>query len=401
MMRQPKPWHFFFLILPWGASSGCITVALGYLLKEHGVSVEAVGGVIAASLVPHVWKITWAPVVDAVLPRKLWYVVSLALVSSLTFVAMTMPLGPATLSALTTVLVASQVALTLMGMACEALIGHGIAPDRKGVTSSYYQAGNIFGAGVGGGAALWLVEHLGQRQGAAIISLVMAACAIPLLAFDEPVTERPALRDAPRRLVTDAASLVRSRAGLAAIAICLSPLGAGAASGLFPAIADEWHATAGVVELATGTLAGVVGAVGAAAGAWIIARTGGLRGYAIGGGLTAAAAVAMAIGPRTPWAYVTFSLAYQAVNGLSFAAFSALVFETIGLGAVVTKYNMLAVLANEAIWYMTKIDSGAHARGQGAGVLLADAAVSAAALVMLGVAALWMKKTGRKGGEQI
>src|SRR5579884_3137501 len=103
MTRAPRAWHFFFLVLPYGASFGCVSVALPYVAQQRGVSVEAIGAVLAAAFVPHAWKFLWAPVVDATLTRKTWYLVAIALVSAGTFASMAMPVGPTSMGRLTAV----------------------------------------------------------------------------------------------------------------------------------------------------------------------------------------------------------------------------------------------------------------------------------------------------------
>jgi PAT family beta-lactamase induction signal transducer AmpG len=384
LSRAPQPWHFFFLILPYGASFGFVSVALPYVAKERGISVGAIGAVVAAAYMPHAYKFLWAPVVDTTLTRKVWYLVALALVSIGTFVSMATPIAMPSLAALTTVVVATQSGLTLLGMACEAMIGHGVPAHRKPAAAGWLQAGMFLGGGVGGGAAIELMARLGGATGGAILGALLAVCGLPLFLFDEHrEPDRSRLGNALRSLGRDLWGLARSRAGAIALVLCLSPIGSGAAGNLFGALADEWHASRAVVELTTGGLAGVVSAAGAAGRTWLPDRMSRRVAYALAGGLTALSGVGMAIAPRAAWAYVVFTLVYLALNGLAFAAFSAFAFETIGLGAVATKYNVLASLVSVSIMYTTRVDSLAHARWGGTGVLLTDAAMTGAGIVLL------------------
>jgi len=61
------------LIVPFGAMSGYITVAVAYLLTRAGVSVGETAALVALSYVPHTWKFLWAPIADTTLSRKGWY----------------------------------------------------------------------------------------------------------------------------------------------------------------------------------------------------------------------------------------------------------------------------------------------------------------------------------------
>jgi MFS family permease len=384
MIRPPRPWHFFFLVLPYGASFGFVSVALPYIARQRGITVEAIGAVVATAFLPHAPKFLWAPVVDVTWSRKGWYLLALALVSAGTFASMAMPITASTLGALTVVVVVSQIGLTLMGMACEGMLGRGIPTDRKGAASGWFQAGTFLGLGAGGGAAIILVARFGGQVAGAVIAIALGTCAAPLLWFDEPREEdRRRLGEALRALRRDLWGLARSRGGMAALLICLSPIGSGAASNLFSALADEWHASLALVALTLGPLGGIVSAAGALAGGWLAARMARRSAYALAGALTATTGVVMAFARHDARAYAVLTLAYQAFNGVAFAAFSALAFEIAGYGAVATKYNVLASLLNTSIAYMTRVDAAAHARWGGSGVLLADAAMTGAGIVVL------------------
>ncbi len=56
-----NPFLFTILILPMGVSVGYVSVTLGYLLSEAGVSVEKIAALVGATMLPHVFKFIWAP----------------------------------------------------------------------------------------------------------------------------------------------------------------------------------------------------------------------------------------------------------------------------------------------------------------------------------------------------
>ena len=71
--RATHPVVFLLLNVPFGALGGYITVTLGYLLGQSGVSAADIAALVAASLLPNTWKFAWAPLVDTTLTRKTWY----------------------------------------------------------------------------------------------------------------------------------------------------------------------------------------------------------------------------------------------------------------------------------------------------------------------------------------
>jgi len=378
MDRPPHPAVFFALILPYGASFGYVSVAFPYIATHTGgLTAEQAGTLVAAAFGPHAIKFLWAPVVDATLTKKAWYLIALGLVIAGTIASASVPIDVPRLPLLTSVIVASQVGLTLLNMACESFLAHNVPLAEKGRASGWYQAGLAVGVGCGGGAALWLSQHVpsGWMVGA-IVGACMLACGLPLLRLREPPRMGHSLGESMRALGKDLKTIALSRAGILGVIICLSPIGAGAAANYFGPNADAWGASANVVALVTGVLGGLVMAGGAVAGGRLSDRIGRLYGYAVGGALTALTGVTMALGPHTPWAYVLFTLTYSFFNGVAAAGFTGLVLETIGGGAVATKYNIFASIANLAISYTTRMDGKAQTRWGSGGMLYTDAALT-------------------------
>ncbi len=387
MTRLPRASYFFVLVLPYGASFGFVSVAFPFIAHQRGVPVDAISAVVSAAFLPHAPKFLWAPAVDATWSRKTWYLVALALVAAGTFASMAMPISRASLGPLTAVIVASQFGLTLMGMSIEGLLGTTMPSEKRGAAAGWFQAGSFLGAGVGGGAAIELVERFGGPAAGMTIGALLGACALPLLFFDE-IPREPSqigVRRVLRGVGRDLLEIGRSPGGIVALFICVSPIGSGAAGNLFGAIADEWHASLDLVASTTGTIGSLVAAAGAAAGGVLAAKLGRRWVYAGAGALTATAGIAMALAPHTPWTYGLFTLAYQGFNGAAFAAFSALAFDIAGHGAVATKYNVLASLANISIAYTTRVDGAAHAKWGGRGVLVADALMTLAGVALLAI----------------
>jgi MFS family permease len=140
------------------------------------------------------------------------------------------------------------------------------------------------------------------------------------------------------------------------------------------------------VALVTGAISGVVSGFGAMGGGWLADRMNRKLTYCLLGALTTVTGVAMATAPHTQTAFVIFTLVYQAFLGGAFAAFTAFVLETIGQGAVATKYNIFASLANLAIKYMIQLDGRFHTLYGSNGMLYGDAVATFASIVFLLIA---------------
>ena len=373
-----------FMIVPFGAMGGYLSVAIGYQLTQAGVGVEEVAALVAASYLPQTWKFLWAPLADTTLSRKTWYLLA-GLISALgIFVTGAVPANTASLPLLYAAVLISNVASTFLAMATESLMAYNTPPELQGRAGGWFQAGNLGGNGLGGGAGLWLAQTLPDPwMAAAAIAVACALCCAALWFVPEP-PPIPRTGKYGRQLIAvlkDLWQVARSRAGILALLICFLPIGSGAASNLWSAVADDWQASANTVALATGVFSGIISALGCLAGGYGADRMERKTAYAVYGLLMAMSTVAMAVAPRTETMYVVFTLIYAFIQGLTYAGFTAVVLETIGLGAAATKYNLYASLSNMPIAYMTVVDGWAHTRWGAAGLLDIEAAFGVVGIV--------------------
>jgi MFS family permease len=201
-------------------------------------------------------------------------------------------------------------------------------------------------------------------------------------------------------LVRDLARTLRAREGWTGLLICLSPVGAGALTNLFGALARDYAPDdAGaerLVLIVTGLFGGIVNALGAVLGGYVTDRMDRRMAYLLFGGLTALCAIGTAAGPASTATYSVGCLAYQLANGMAYAAFYAFVLELIGRRkAITTQLALYAGASNLSSSYVTWLDGWAYDRARehlparasaGAiGMLTMDALATA-----VGIAALWL-----------
>ena len=389
--RRVHPAVFMFLILPFGVMGGYVTVALAYLYSQAGIPVAQVAALVAVSLLPHTWKFFWAPLVDATLSRKTWYW-SASVFSAAGILAMgIVPVQANQLRLLTAVILVANFAVTFLGMATESLMAYGTPAEMKGRAGGWFQAGNLGGAGIGGGVGLWLAQRLpAQWMAGAILAAACLLCCVALGFISEPAStiRETKLKGTLISLCRDVWSVAKSRVGFLALFLCVLPIGSGAAANLWSAVAGDWHASANTVALVTGILGGILSAVGGLLGGWISDHMDRKGSYVLYGGLQAACAVGMAVTPRTQAMYVFWTCLYAVITGLTYAGFSAFTLEAMGTGAAATKYNLFASLSNAPIYYMTLIEGWTYGRRSASGMLNTEATICIAGAVLFAVVAM-------------
>jgi MFS family permease len=383
--RHIHPSVFLFLILPFGAMGGYVGVALAYLYSHAGISVAGVAALVAVGIIPHTWKFAWAPLVDTTLTRKSWYLIASVVSAAGILATALFPIKASSLPILTIVILVSNFAVTFLGMATESLMAYDTPEDLKGRAGGWLQAGNLGGAGIGGGVGLWLAQRLpAQWMAGAILAGACLLCASALIFLPEPVStvKEATVAKSLLNVFKDLWSLAKTRLGLLALFLCFLPVGSGAASNLWSAVASDWRASANTVAIVTGVLGGILSAVGCLIGGWICDRMDRKLAYVLYGVLQAASAIGMALAPRTEPMFIFWTCLYAVITGLTYAGFTAFVLEAIGAGAAATKYNVFASLSNAPIYYMTVLDGWAYTRWGAHGMLNAEAALGLLGMVL-------------------
>jgi len=384
--RFSSPLAYFFLMLPFGISSGFLGVTLPFIFTRAGVPVATTAAVIAIGGSAIVWRFLWAPPVDLSLSTHFWYVIGLVGSAATLLVVVLVPPVPGLL--LTSVVFLSQVSAGVLTLPVAGMIAHTVAEHKKGMASGWYQAGSLCGTGVAGGAGVWLVTHSGAVTAGAVLVVSMLICAVALFYIPNvrPMS-RSRIIERWRFFWSEFLEMVKSPMALLVMALTSSPIGAGGAAALWSAVAPDWGAGANTVALVTGVLSGVLSAGGCVVGGWSCDRLGRFCGFFGGGALLGVVAILLAALPRTPQVYSAGVLIYAVVMGFVYSAFTALILSAIGKGAATAKYAIVNSLGNVLVLYMTASDGWAHDRW-GAGGMLYWEGVLGLAAVAVGLVAL-------------
>lgn len=190
-----KWWVLLTLYLTQGLPHGFFGQALPTLLRQQGMSLEAIGLMSLVSL-PWVLKFLWAPLLDHYQPlkritggridghiRKTWIISANAIAALVLIVVAATPLevwinqtavGFAALLLLLTAFVVTQ------DIATDALAVENISAQQRGLGNSLQVAGYRIGMVIGGGALLALFAHLGWQGTLWTLAAMMLLGLIPL-----------------------------------------------------------------------------------------------------------------------------------------------------------------------------------------------------------------------------
>jgi MFS family permease len=353
-----------------------VAVALPYLLRRHGITVERIASISALVQAPTIWYFLWAPVVDVRFRRRTW-LMALA-VASAACSALAIWHDAGAIRALTVLLVAASVFNQPISSALGGLVAHVVPNTLRGRTAGWSQAG-ILGAGVAaGGLVVWLAARAPAPVIALTIGLFIAAPAFAVLAIDEPPPSNIGLRPHLSRMLRDVLTMLKRREVWLGLVFFLSPIGAGALMNLFSAVASEFHASSNMIILVV-ALAGVFMPLGALVGGSLCDRYDRWRVYPITGLVAATCVGAMFLAPLTAVTYVAGAAAYAFATGLAYAAFMSLAFEMVGSASAAsgTRFTVFMAAVSVPVVYMLRLDGLGHARWGVRGLLAVDATANA------------------------
>jgi|SRR5579859_293438 len=385
------PAVYLVLYLPYGIGSGFVTVSLAWLLSHAGASVEAIAVLASMFLLPNTWKVAWSPLVDTTLSSKTWFMIGLVATAASLVGMSLLPMDVNLLGVFGWLALASSVAGTLTSISVDRLMAFDVPDSLKGQAGGWSQAGSLGGSGLGGGAGLWLAQHLGHPWiSGGVLALVCLVCALPLLWVVEPgrigggKTYFTTLAETGRDVLT----LAKTRIGLLACFLMLLPIGSGGLQSLWAAIAKDWGAGADEVALVGGILSGLVSIPGCIIGGHIADRIDRKRAYGLFGIALSAVAIGMALAPRTPIAFLICACIYNGAVGFCYGAYSAVTLEAIGKGAAGTKFNLISSLSNIPILLVTLVDGWAETRFGASGMLYAEASMGLAGVTVYALVAV-------------
>ena len=395
-----KPFTLFFLLLPYGISTGFASITLPFFLTRAGFSVASAAAIVALGVSANVWLFCWGPIVDLTLTPRRWYLLAVVVAAATLFLLGIIPFQQNAIAFLSAMVLISQIAVAFVVLPMGALMAYTVADDAKGRAAGWYQAGNLGGNGIGGGLGVWLGVHFSKEIAGATLALAMIAAAAAIyFAADFRITAGFGFRERIRLTGRDVLAMVRSAIPLLTLVLITSPIGAGAMNNLWSAVASDWHAGANMVALVTGVLNGIVCAFGCLLGGWVADRFGRWWSYFVFGCALAATAIIMSFVPWTPNSFALGVLVYAFFVGTGYAAYSALVVHAIGRGVASTKYALCQSLGNIPVAYMTAFNGWVHDRFGGVWMLNGEALL-ALVFVAAGLIALQRIRTAEKSSAK-
>jgi MFS transporter, PAT family, beta-lactamase induction signal transducer AmpG len=376
---KERPWLFGLLVAPSAVvANGIVQGALSYLFRQQGISIDRSSEIISLLILPTTIYFLWSPITDFWITRRAWLItgaVAAGLIMAAAFHSPRLDTRTAV-----TLMFLSACFCQLVVASCGGMMGtlHSEAARRK--ASSFYQAGSLaFGA-----VAIFVMASLAQRISMGSLGWVAAALiALPAFgALATPKQTRQSGQEIKSTLSTIwhevKATFFRWRA-LPYTLLLLFPMGSGAAIGLLPGIAQDYHVSGQNMAWMNGLAGAFLTAAGALAATFIPTRISASVAYLCVCLINEATLLVLWLCPASPTTYVIGSTLYLFTIGTCYAMFTAVVLEFLGHSGKSGsgRYSIINSIGNVPVVYMTTVD-GHGAKLWGArGLAGTDAVVGA------------------------
>lgn len=389
--RTPPPYLFAVLALPYGVLvNGLVGTVLSFLLRREGVPVDRIANEIALLSLPTMLYFLWSPLTDFWMQRRNWLLLSAAGSAAALFAAFRIK---SFADPLAVGLLLLAVSLSMLTSSCSGGLMASVVPEEQKMrASSFYQGGSLSGGALGGGGLLILAQYWSKPAVGAVAAALIVIPALAARAVAEPPVAKdtggPSMR--LREMVREFKATFLQWKSLPALLLLLAPMGSGAAIGLLPGLAADYHVSAGQVAWINGVAGGLLTALGAMLMTLLPKRIDARIGYPLAGLANALCLLVLCLGKPGPAAYMVGAALYLFTIGAAYALFTALVLQVMGDAGRSggSRYSMLVSLGNAPVTYMAWVDGRGYKWFGPKGLPAMDMVVSATAAILF---LLWFR----------
>jgi MFS transporter, PAT family, beta-lactamase induction signal transducer AmpG len=392
--RSHPPLWLFSLVLLAGSVGPFVLVAMPFLLRREGISVEVISRISAVAMSPFIFMFLWSPVVDVILSRRNWVILGNFLAAIFLYVGILLP-RPQYLGLFTAALFMGNMSITIYAIALNGLMAVLVPAEVQGKGAAWFQIGNYGTIPFLAGAEFWFIANLPLRSAAAAIAATSFLPSLLILFMHEPARPLAVNRSHMRDMFLETVAVLRRRQTWLGFPFLLSPIAYCAAYDLFSGIGVDFHSSARVVQWVTGIPGGVASVM---LGAWV----GGLMcdrwtkrvAFISTGVFAGLVGLAMASAPLIQATYIAGVLLYELAFGASLSSGYALCLDLTGFNPKIagTCMALFQSAASAPVSYMTFIDGRGYGRWGVRGLLAVDACCLFVAAVILTAVYLVQKR---------
>jgi PAT family beta-lactamase induction signal transducer AmpG len=361
---KERPWVFAFLIIPMAVlSNGVIGGGLSYLFTRHGVDMARGASIISLLNLPQTIYFLWSPITDFWIRRRTWLM--LAATTGAIGVAIFFQIPNLASPGAVALLFLSACFAQLVVASCGGIMGSLQSEAVRRRASSFYQAGSLAFGAVGIFVVASLAERMNQGHlGWIIAAMIALPSLVALAAPKQDVITAESASEISKRIGREFKTTFFRWKAVPYIAVVMFPMGSGAAIGLLPGLAADYHVSGQQVAWMNGLAGTALTALGALAATLIPIRIRASVGYILVCLVNEVTLAVLWLAPLRPSTYFIGATLYLFTIGTCYAMFTAVVLEFLGHSGKSgsARYSIINSMGNVPVAYMTAVDGLGYGR---------------------------------------
>jgi PAT family beta-lactamase induction signal transducer AmpG len=355
---KERPWLFGLFIAPMAVlSNGIISGVLSYLLRQQRVGIGRSSEIISLLVLPQTIYFLWSPITDFWVRRRTWLILG-AVAAALTMAAAFHGRRLDTPSAVALMFLSACFGQLIVA-SCGGMMGTLRSEAARRKASSAYQGGSLAFGALGVFVLAILAERMGMGPLGWIAAALIALPAFAALAAPEQTREQgKGIRQTFARIWQEFKTTFLRWRAIPYTLLIVFPMGSGAAIGLFPGIAQDYHVNGQQMAWMNGMAGALLMAAGSFATTLIPARIRASVAYLAVCSVNAATLVILWLGPLNQTTYFAGATLYLFTIGSCYAMFTAVSLEFLGQSGKSGsgRYSIINSLGNIPVAYMTALD---------------------------------------------
>lgn len=382
--KIPPAWLLGWGNLPLAVNGSVGIIAVPDLLASAHVPEAQIAAITSLYLAAAFISIPLAPLLDWRFSRRT-YAIAFAILTALCNFGTLAAIG--NLPLLTVALFLSGMSAAMCVSAVGGWFGDLVPTERKDTLGAWFTVVNFGAGGVVAAFIVYLVRALPYPFGEATISALLLLV-LPLLVVTPcPRADRKLASESFRNFARDVAALFRRKEVQWVLVIFLAPSASFALTNTLSGFGRDFHTSAEMVGVIGGAGVAVAGICGALLVPQLTKRLSPVSIYLLVGLVGACFTLSLIPAPRDSTVFGIAVLGQNIFQGAAFSAANAITFRAIGHDnpLAATQYSVLIGATQIPLTYMQMIDGHAYGFGGVAGTFVADALISGAACVILGL----------------
>ncbi len=396
--RKLPAWLIGIAVASPGLFTFFILTSVPILLAAKGVSVGRISVIVAIATSPGSWGLCLSPLLDILLSRRS-YTYLLCAIAAICLVFAILCIS--NLAFLSGILLVGFLSAEMCGRSIEAWTSEFLQDDQVAAVAGWKQVARLAIGPTFGSIVVALIRSLPLAWTLLLLAALFVLPLVTCFFFPPPLFRTVKSREMLRMFWRDLYKAIGSKRCRYGMLVYLLPVACFALN--FAPLGNSFHVSEKLVTIISGPLTAIASGIGALIGIWVCHKIDSLWAYVLPALLATIVTGGLIAGPKVLIFYMVGCFLYNLFQGISYTAYSTLMFEIVGLKnpLAATQFTLLTSLSNVPIVLLGALNGFGYSRFGLNGMLASDTLVTAMTGVLLLIFVDLSIKGNRRGAGRV